>query len=162
MKLHNKVAVVTGAASGVGRAIAELYAKEGAMVVVADLNGDTVSEAVDGINLAGGTAVGIVANVTKEEEVQAMLEKAVITFGSVDILVNNAGIMDGFRLIETLEDDLWERVLAVNLTGPMRTIRKAVPLMLKKGAGVIINIASTAGISGGKGASPIRLPSMVW
>ncbi|WP_438492148.1 SDR family oxidoreductase [Paenibacillus sp. IHBB 3054] len=151
MKLHNKVAVVTGAASGVGRAIAELYAKEGAMVVVADLNGDAVSEVVYGINLAGGTAVGIVANVTKEEEVQAMLEKAVITFGSVDILVNNAGIMDGFRLIETLEDDLWERVLAVNLTGPMRTIRKAVPLMLKKGAGVIINIASTAGISVGKG-----------
>jgi NAD(P)-dependent dehydrogenase (short-subunit alcohol dehydrogenase family) len=81
----------------------------------------------------------------------AGLKREGLCTGSVDILVNNAGIMDGFRLIETLEDDLWERVLAVNLTGPMRTIRKAVPLMLKKGAGVIINIASTAGISGGKG-----------
>ncbi|AIQ31487.1 3-ketoacyl-ACP reductase [Paenibacillus sp. FSL P4-0081] len=151
MKLQDKVAIVTGAASGVGRAIAELYAKEGAKVVVADLNGNSITEVVEGINLAGGTALGVVANVTKEEDVQAMVAKAVDTFGSVDILVNNAGIMDGFRLIDSLQDDLWDRVLAVNLTGPMRTTRAAIPLMLEKGTGVIVNIASTAGVSGGKG-----------
>ncbi|MDQ0897718.1 MULTISPECIES: SDR family oxidoreductase [unclassified Paenibacillus] len=151
MKLHNKVAIVTGAASGVGKAIAELYAKEGAKVVVADINNDTISAVVDGINQAGGTAIGLVANVMKEEDIQAMVDKAADEFGSVDILVNNAGIMDGFRLIETVQDDLWERVLTVNLTGPMRAIRKAIPYMLEKGAGVIINIASAAGITGGKG-----------
>jgi NAD(P)-dependent dehydrogenase (short-subunit alcohol dehydrogenase family) len=151
MKLNNKVAIVTGAASGVGKAIAELYAKEGAKVVVADMNEDTISAVVDGINQAGGIAVGVVANVMKEEDILTMVDKAVEEFGSVDILVNNAGIMDGFRLIETLEDDLWDRVLAINLTGPMRAIRKALPIMLEKGEGVIVNIASTAGISGGKG-----------
>lgn len=151
MKLINKVAIVTGAASGMGKSIAELYAKEGARVVVADMNEDTISAVVDGINQAGGTAIGVVANVMKEEDIQTMVEKAVEQFGSVDILVNNAGIMDGFRLIETIEDDLWDRVLAINLTGPMRAIRKALPYMLEKGEGIIVNIASTAGITGGKG-----------
>ncbi|MDQ0877489.1 NAD(P)-dependent dehydrogenase (short-subunit alcohol dehydrogenase family) [Paenibacillus sp. V4I3] len=151
MKLYNKVAIVTGAASGMGKAIAELYAKEGAKVVVADLNQNAISTVVSGISQAGGTAVGVVANVTKEEDIQAMVDKAVEAFGSVDILVNNAGIMDDFRLIGTMEDDLWERVLAVNLTGPMRAIRKALPFMLEKGEGVIVNIVSTAGITGGKG-----------
>ncbi|WP_040948911.1 SDR family oxidoreductase [Gorillibacterium massiliense] len=151
MKLDNKVAIVTGAASGVGKAIAELYAKEGAKVVVADINEGAISAVVDGINAAGGAAIGVVANVMKEEDVQAMVDKAVEAFGGVDILVNNAGIMDNFRLIETVEDDLWERVLAINLTGPMRAIRKSLPFMLTKGEGAIINIASAAGITGGKG-----------
>ncbi|UUZ94012.1 glucose 1-dehydrogenase [Paenibacillus sp. P25] len=151
MKLQNKVAIVTGAASGVGKAIAQLYAKEGAKVVVADLNEEAISSVVNEIRGDGGAAVGVVANVMKEEEIGAMVDQAVEAFGTVDILVNNAGIMDGFRLIESIEDDLWERVLAINLTGPMRAIRKAIPLMLAKGEGVIVNIASAAGISGGKG-----------
>lgn len=151
MRLENKAAIVTGAASGVGKAIAELYAKEGAKVVIADLNEERITALVDEIRQNGGTAVGIVANVMKEEDIQAMVDIAVKTFGGVDILVNNAGIMDGFRLIETLEDELWEKVLAVNLTGPMRAIRKAIPLMLAKGSGVIINIGSAASITGGKG-----------
>ncbi|MGO4268357.1 SDR family oxidoreductase [Paenibacillus sp. TAF58] len=151
MKLTNKVAIVTGAASGVGKAIAELYAQEGAKVVVADLNEAAIATVVEGIKQAGGTAIGVLANVMNEFEIQAMVEKAVNEFGSIDILVNNAGIMDGFRLIETIEDDLWERVLSINLTGPMRAIRKALPFMLKQGGGVIVNIASAAGITGGKG-----------
>lgn len=151
MKLLNKTAIVTGAASGVGKAIAELYAKEGAKVVVADFNESGVAAVVEGINLKGGTAIGVVANVMKDEDIHAMVVKAYEAFGSVDILVNNAGIMDGFRLIGTIEDELWDRVLAVNLTGPMRAIRKALPFMLEKGAGVIINITSAAGLSGGKG-----------
>jgi NAD(P)-dependent dehydrogenase (short-subunit alcohol dehydrogenase family) len=151
MKLQQKVAIVTGAASGVGKAIAELYAEEGARVIVADMNEPAVSAVVDGIKQKGGIALGVVANVMKEEDIHAMVQTAYDAFGSVDILVNNAGIMDGFRLIDTIEDELWERVLAINLTGPMRAIRKALPFMLEKGAGVIVNIASAAGISGGKG-----------
>lgn len=151
MKLQGKTAVITGAASGVGRAIAELYAKEGAKVVVADLNEAAINEVVEGIKNSGGTALGVVSNVTIEEDIQSMVDQAIAAFGSVDILVNNAGIMDSFRLIETIEDDLWEQVLAVNLTGPMRAIRKTIPHMLKKGQGSIINIASAAAISGGKG-----------
>ncbi|MNW37100.1 4-formylbenzenesulfonate dehydrogenase TsaC1/TsaC2 [compost metagenome] len=153
MKLQGKTAVVTGSAAGVGKAIAELYAQQGANVVVADLNGEAVLETVEGISKAGGIAVGVIANVTREEDTQMMINKAVTEFGTIDILVNNAGIMDGFRLVETVTDDLWERVLAVNLTGPMRTIRASLPHMLENGGGVIINIASTAGISGGKGGT---------
>lgn len=151
MKLQNKVAIVTGAASGVGKAIAELYAKEGAKVVVADLNEEAILTVVDEINQNGGIATGVVANVMKEEDIQAMVDRAAEAFGRVDILVNNAGIMDGFRLIETIEDDLWDRVIGINLTGPMRAIRKALPFMLQQGEGVIVNIASAAGITGGKG-----------
>lgn len=150
MKLKNKVAIVTGAASGVGKAITELYAKEGAKVVVADIDESAILATVDAITQTGGDAVGVVANVTKEEDVQAMVQKAVDAYGTVDILVNNAGIMDNFRLIETLDDTLWERVMAINLTEPMRAIRKTLPYMLEKGEGVIVNIASAAGISGAK------------
>ncbi|MFM9331600.1 SDR family oxidoreductase [Paenibacillus mesotrionivorans] len=151
MKLEHKTAVVTGAASGMGRAIAELFAAQGAKVVVADLNMEKISAVVDGIRNAGGKAEGVVADVTKEEDIARMIDTAVQTFGSVDILVNNAGIMDGFRMIESVEDELWEKVLAVNLTGPMRAIRKAIPLMLAQKSGVIINVGSSASITGGKG-----------
>jgi NAD(P)-dependent dehydrogenase (short-subunit alcohol dehydrogenase family) len=150
MKLNNKTAIVTGAASGVGKAIAELFAKEGARIVVADINESAIVATVQGIQQAGGEAVGVVANVAKEEDVQAMVNKTVETYGRVDILVNNAGIMDNFRLIETIEDSLWDRVIAINLTGPMRVIRRAIPHMLKQGEGIIINIVSAAGLSGGK------------
>jgi NAD(P)-dependent dehydrogenase (short-subunit alcohol dehydrogenase family) len=151
MKLKHKTAIVTGAASGIGKAIAELFANEGANVVVADLREDAISFTVEQIRQAGGTAVGVRTDVTKEADVQAMVDLAVEQFGNVEIVVNNAGIMDGFRLIETIEDELWERVLAVNLTGPMRIIRKTLPLMLRQGGGSIINIASAAGLTGGKG-----------
>jgi NAD(P)-dependent dehydrogenase (short-subunit alcohol dehydrogenase family) len=151
LRIYHKVAIVTGAASGVGKAIAELYAKEGAKVVVADINEEAISSVVNGIHAAGGSAVGFVANVMKEADIDAMVNKAVNQFGTVDILVNNAGVMDNFRLIETIEDELWDRVLAINLTGPMRAIRRTLPIMLAKNEGVIVNIASVAGIMGGRG-----------
>ncbi|MGN7457189.1 SDR family oxidoreductase [Paenibacillus pasadenensis] len=150
MKLNGKVAVVTGAASGMGKAIAELYAAEGAKVVVSDLRLEAAQTVVTEIEGKGGQALAVAANVAKEEDVQALIDAAVEKFGTVDILVNNAGIMDGFVPAGDLTDELWERVFAVNTTGPMRTVRKVLPIFLEKESGVIVNIASAGGLNGSR------------
>jgi NAD(P)-dependent dehydrogenase (short-subunit alcohol dehydrogenase family) len=150
VKLSGKVAVVTGAASGMGKAIAELFAAEGAKVVVSDLNADAAQAVVSGIEAAGGTAMAILANVAREEDVQQLIDKTVEAYGTVDILVNNAGIMDNFAPAGEVTDELWERVFAVNTTGPMRTTRKVLPIFLEKKQGVIVNIASVGGLFGSR------------
>ncbi|WP_168121806.1 SDR family oxidoreductase [Paenibacillus sp. HB172176] len=152
MKLQDKVAIVTGAASGMGRAIAQLFAAEGAKVIVSDLNVEGAETVVEEITAKCGTAVAVAvaSNVAKEEDVQKLVDAAVNEFGTLDILVNNAGIMDNFVPAGDLTDELWERVFAVNTTGPMRTIRKSLPIFLEKGAGVIVNIASAGGLNGSR------------
>lgn len=150
MKLNGKVAVVTGAASGMGKAIAELFAAEGAKVVVSDLNLEQAQKVVEGIEAKGGEAMGAAANVAVEEDVQRLIDGTVSRFGTVDILVNNAGIMDNFVPAADLTDALWDKVFAVNTTGPMRTIRKVLPIFTEKKAGVIVNIASAGGLFGSR------------
>ncbi|MFD0675372.1 MULTISPECIES: SDR family oxidoreductase [unclassified Paenibacillus] len=150
MKLQGKVAVVTGAASGMGKAIAILYAQEGAKVVVSDINVDPANAVVEEIKSNGGEAIAVAANVAKEEDIQNLIDKAVTTYGTLDILVNNAGIMDNFVPAADLTDELWERVFAINTTGPMRAIRKALPIFTSKGSGVIVNIASAGGLMGSR------------
>lgn len=150
MKLQNKVAVVTGAGSGMGKAITILFAKEGAKVIAADMNQETLNKVVAEITANGGTTKPVIANVTKEQDIQNMIDAAVNTFGSLDILVNNAGIMDNFVPVADVTDELWEKVFAVNVTGPMRATRKALPIFIKKGSGVIINIASAGGLFGSR------------
>jgi len=150
MKLQNKVAVVTGAGSGMGKAITILFAKEGAKVIAADMNQETLNKVVAEITANGGTTKPVIANVTKEQDIQNMIDAAVNTFGSLDILVNNAGIMDNFVPAADVTDELWEKVFAVNVTGPMRATRKALPIFIKKGSGVIINIASAGGLLGSR------------
>lgn len=149
-KLTGKVAVVTGAGSGMGKAIASLFASEGAKVIVSDMKLDLAEQVSAEITENGGVAMAIEVNVTKEADVQKMIDQAVSEFGTLDILVNNAGIMDSFVPACDLEDDVWERVFAVNSTGPMRTIRKALPLFVEKKSGVIINIASAGGLLGSR------------
>ncbi|MBC1890105.1 SDR family oxidoreductase [Listeria booriae] len=149
-KLAGKVAVVTGAASGMGRQIAELYAKEGAKVVVADIQLEEAQKTVDEIKANNGEALAVVANVMKEEDIQAMIDKAVETYGTLDILVNNAGIMDNFVPAGEVTDELWDRVFAINTTGVMRTTRKAISIFEKQGNGVIVNIASAGGLFGSR------------
>lgn len=149
-RLKDKVAVVTGAGGGMGRAIAMLFAAEGAKVVVADISAEAAAAVTQEITAAGGTAKAVTANVAKEEDVQSMVDTAVQTFGTLDILVNNAGIMDNFVPAGALTDELWERVFAVNSTGPMRGIRKALPIFVEKKAGVIVNIASAGGLLGSR------------
>lgn len=150
MKLKDKVAVVTGAASGMGKAIAMLYAKEGAKVVAADLNEEGTQETVAEIEGDGGTAKAVVANVAKEEDVQNMIDTAVDAYGTLDILVNNAGIMDNMVPAAELTDELWEKVLSINTTGLMRATRKALSVFLEKEHGVIVNMASSAGLAGSR------------
>lgn len=150
MKLNNQVAIITGAAAGMGKAIAELYAQEGAKVLVSDLSQASAQSTVDLITKAGGQAIAVAADVSNESDVQNLVKTAVTHFGSVDILVNNAGIMDGFAPAATVSDALWEKVMAVNATGPMRTIRQVLPLFIEKGRGVILNIASIGGLQGSR------------
>ncbi|MCH6267139.1 SDR family oxidoreductase [Neobacillus citreus] len=150
MKLENKVAVITGAGSGMGRAIAVLFAKEGAKVIAADLNEESVQSVVKEITETGGEATAVVTNVAKEEDINVMIDTAVEKYGTLDILVNNAGIMDNFVPAKDLSNELWERVLAVNTTGPMFAIRKVLPLFLEKKSGVIINNASIGGLFGSR------------
>ncbi|MBT2698941.1 SDR family oxidoreductase [Bacillus sp. ISL-40] len=150
MRLQNKVAVVTGAASGMGKAIAILYAKEGAKVVVSDINIDAATITVDEIKSNGGEAIAVMANVLKEEDIQNLINTAVNTFGTLDILVNNAGVMDNFEPAGEIEDEKWERVFAINTTSVMRATRKALPFFLEKQYGVIINVASAGGLQGAR------------
>ncbi|MFS0575011.1 SDR family oxidoreductase [Sporosarcina sp. 179-K 3D1 HS] len=150
MRLESKVAIVTGAASGMGKAIARLFAKEGAQVVVCDLNQNAAQTTVEEIKQDGGQAIWVMANVAKEGDIQHVFDKTLEAFGTVDILVNNAGIMDNFLPIGDVSDEMWDRVLDVNLTGPMRAIRKAMPIFLEKGQGVIVNVASAAGLQGSR------------
>ncbi|MHB8105999.1 MAG: SDR family oxidoreductase [Candidatus Cryosericum sp.] len=150
MKLQDKVAVVTGAGSGMGKAISVLYAREGAKVVVSDINLETANATVAEIESAGGVATATLANVAKEEDVQNLIDVAVRTYGTLDILVNNAGIMDNFLPAAEVTDAVWERVFAINVTGAMRGIRKALPIFLEKKSGVIINIASVGGLCGSR------------
>ena len=132
-----------------GKSIAIIYAKEGAQVVVADLNLDNAEITVAEIEKSGGTAIAIATNVTKEEDIQHLFSIAIETYGTVDILVNNAGIMDNMAAVADISDEVWYRLLEVNTTSVMRTTRKVIPIFLKKNKGVIINIASIGGFRGG-------------
>jgi NAD(P)-dependent dehydrogenase (short-subunit alcohol dehydrogenase family) len=154
MKLQNKVAVVTGAASGMGKAIAQLFAKEGAKVVAADLNAEGLKAVVDEIVAAGGTAIAVPTNVMKEEEIENMINAAVKNYGRLDILINNAGIMDNFVTVGNLTNDLWNKVLSINLTAPMMASRLALNIMKEQETGgAIVNTASVGGLFGTRGGA---------
>ncbi|RHB49275.1 SDR family oxidoreductase [Exiguobacterium sp. AM39-5BH] len=147
MRLSGKVAIVTGAASGMGKAIAELYAKEGARVVVSDMNLDGAQAVVEGIS---GEAFAIQTDVTSEEALQQLFDETVKTFGQVDILVNNAGIMDGMEPVGEISNDRWEKIFAVNTVSVMKSMRIAVDLFTKQGHGVIVNNISAGGLYGAR------------
>jgi len=154
MKLQGKVAVVTGAGSGMGKAIAALFAEEGAKVIAADINRAGVDAVVADIVKNGGEATGVTANVAVKEDVENMIRAAVNAYGSLDILVNNAGIMDNVEPVGALSDEQWERVTAVNLKGPFMACRAAVNIMREqKGGGVIVNNASVGGLFGARGGA---------
>lgn len=149
MRLEGKVTVITGAGSGMGRAMATLFAAEGAQVVAADWNAGRLDAAVQEITAGGGRAVGVPGDIADQGAAEGVIARAIREFGRLDVLVNNAGVMDYMAGVGELTDELWQRVLGINLNGPMYTSRKAVQHMLEHGGGSIVNVASTAALSGG-------------
>ena len=147
--LEGKTALITGAGSGVGRAMANLFAQNGSAVIIVDVVPDRVNQVVSEVRGAGAKATGMVVDVSVKTEVDRMVDDTLASFGKLDILCNNAGIMDGVRPVAETTDDLWEKVLNINLNAPFRASRRAIPSMVKQGRGVIINTASIAGLFGG-------------
>ncbi len=145
-KLEGLVAVVTGAGSGIGRASAVEFAREGASVLAADLNAASAAETADQILSAGGQAESLAVDVTQFAQVEQMVKTAVDKFGRLDVLYNNAGLPQAFTPFEDSTDALYNRIFDVNVKGVFYGCRAAVPQMKAQGGGVILNTASTAGI----------------
>jgi dihydroanticapsin dehydrogenase len=141
MRLQGKVAIVTGSASGLGRAMAILFAQEGAQVVIADINVAGGKETLDMIQQAGGEAAFVETDVTKSQECKRMVEAAVERYGKVDVLVNNAGVEIRGGVLSLTEEE-WDEMLDVDLKAIYLCSKEAVPEMAKLGGGSIINIAS--------------------
>ena len=152
-RLAGKVAVITGAAAGIGHASALLFAREGAAVVVADLDPEAGEEAAARINGEGGEALFVPVDVADSGQVERMVRSAVETFGRVDVLFNNAGVNFPATVVDVGEE-AWQRSLDVNLKGVMLGCRHAIPEMLKTGGGSIVNTASMLGLV----ASPRQAP----
>ncbi|MFC2003963.1 SDR family NAD(P)-dependent oxidoreductase [Chloroflexota bacterium] len=147
MRLKDKVAVITGAGSGIGRATAKLFAQEGAKVVATDISENAGKEVVQKIKQEGGEATFVQVDVTSAVDVQRMIRTAINSYGRLDILFNNAGVA-GVPFDEETEEE-WRRVIDINLTGPFLGCMYAIPEMKKQGGGNIINTGSIAGLSGG-------------
>ena len=147
MRLVDKVAIVTGAGSGIGRATANLFVKEGAKVVVADVKPSSGRETVEEISKNGGTAVQVVVDVSRASEVRRMIKTCIDDFGKLDVLFNNAGIEGPGGLLWKIKENDWNRVMDVNLKSVFLGCRYAIPHMKKTG-GSIINTASELGLVG--------------
>jgi NAD(P)-dependent dehydrogenase (short-subunit alcohol dehydrogenase family) len=159
MDIHGKVAIVTGAGSGIGRATALRLAKERASVVVADLDADTGHATSHQIEATGGKAAYVRVDVTGEADVRKMIGFAEETFGGLDILHNNAGIITGQPRWPDTPPDAWIRMLDINLRGVILGTQLALPAMRKRGGGAIVNTASMAGIGYGFPPNPVYAAS---
>src|SRR5487761_877550 len=152
LKLDGKVSLITGAGSGVGRAMANLFAKNGSKVIVVDVVPERVKQIVG--EIGSNNAIGMVRDLSRKSEVEKMIDDALSYQDRIDILCNNAGVMDGVMPVAEVSDDLWERVLNINLNAPFWATRRVIPKMLEQRGGVIINTASIAGLSAGKSGTP--------
>ncbi len=143
MRLNNKIALVTGAGSGFGRGIAARFAEEGAKLVVADINEEAAKMVAGEI---GDCAIAVVADVSKNSDVEAMIQQTVAQWGRLDILVNNAGTTHRNKPMTEVTEEEFDRIFAVNVKSVFLTARHGVPLMKEQGHGMILNVASTAGL----------------
>jgi 3-oxoacyl-[acyl-carrier protein] reductase len=145
-RLAGKVAIVTGASRGIGRAVAERFAANGAKVVVNYTRGkDAAAAVVAEIVAAGGEAIAVQADVSRVEDVRRLVKETLESFGRVDTLVNNAGVMIAKKVLETTEED-WDRTIDVNLKGAYLCSKEVAPVMIRQGAGSIVNMSSNSGL----------------
>ena len=152
MRLENKIAIITGGGDGLGQASAVLFAKEGASVVVVDMDPARGMKTVDMIKNQNGEAMFVKVDVSQEDSVKNMVEKVVDAYGRIDILVNSAGIFIEATAINTTVED-WDKIMAVNLRGIFLGCKYVIPEMIKAGKGSIVNIGSEAGITGWENAT---------
>jgi 3-oxoacyl-[acyl-carrier protein] reductase len=143
LPLEGKTALVTGAGSGIGKSIAETYAREGARVTIADINLDAAQETARGI---GNSAIAVRCDVTRKAEIAAAVKETIAAFGALDILVNNAGATHVNKPMMEISEDEYDRVFAVNVKGMFQFCQAVVPHFRERGGGVIVNIGSTAGL----------------
>ena len=150
MRLQNKVAVITGAASGIGLATAVKFAQEGAFIAICDLNQAGIDAAIKEVEAVGGQALGYIVDVTKPDRIAAMRDALLAEKGRIDVLVNNAGIVMDAQLIKMTEDQ-FDKVIDINLKGTYNMARALVDTMVAQGAGVILNASSVVGVYGNFG-----------
>lgn len=153
MKLEGKVALVTGASSGIGKNVAMLYAKEGAKVVAVARRLENLEAIRDEVKDLGypGEILPISVDLSNDDEIKAMVEKTLEEYGTIDILVNNAGILDEYRSVENIENELWDKVFSVNVDSIMKVTREVIPVMKENKSGSIINTTSVGGLHGMRG-----------
>ena len=155
MRLNDKIAIVTGAASGIGKATATTFAREGASVMCADVNAEGAEAVARTIADAGGDAASVAVDVTREDEIKNMVAETVKRWGKLDVIYNNAGIANGNPVTQVLEED-WDRLIDINLKGVFLGCKHAIPEMLKSGGGAIVSTASVAGLVGSPYLKPYR------
>ena len=157
MDLQDKVAVVTGAGSGIGRGIAQALAARGARVAVVDIDGASAAETARLLMGTGGKALGVQVDTAVAADVDRAVSTAVSQLGPLDIMVNNAGILDGYFNVDETDDAVWARVIGINLTGVFLGCKRALKELLPRGRGRIINMASVAGLNGTGGGARVAL-----
>ncbi len=147
-RFAGKVAFVTGATSGIGRATALAFAQEGASVIVADIAEQGVQETARLIEEVGTSALAVPCDVSKVDDVKAAVERAVTVFGRIDVAFNNAGAEQSYGAIADVTEDDWDRIVSINLRGVFLCVKYLVPVMLRQGGGSIVNTSSGAGLIG--------------
>jgi len=150
-RLDKKIALITGGGSGIGRSSALAFAREGAKVIVSDVDSAGGKETVQMIQAAGGTAIFVKADVSKAAEVEMLVKRGVEVYGRLDCALNNAGIQGEIKQTAECSEENWHRIIAINLTGVWLCMKHEIPYMLKQGGGAIVNTASNFGLVGSIG-----------
>lgn len=151
MRLKDKIVILTGASSGIGRATALKFAEEGAIVVAMARREERLKELAEEAKGFNGEIVPFVGDVSNDDDIKNIVLETIKKFDKIDILINNAGILDKMKTVNDIDDELWNRIFEVNVTGVMKMTREVIPYMMEAKAGSIVNTASVGGLFGGRG-----------